>query len=414
MDHFGYRDGALHAERVPAAAIAERHGTPCFVYSRAALEQGYRAYEQALSGLPHMICFAVKANPNLAVLDVLARLGAGFDIVSGGELERVAAAGGDPGRAVFSGPGKSRDEIERALAAGIFCFNIESEAELERVGEAARRLGATAPVAVRVNPDVDAGAHPYVATGLKESKFGVPAGRATALYRRAAAMDGVRVAGIDCHIGSQLASAAPFLEAVDRLLAMAGRLEAEGIPLGHLDMGGGLGVPRGGERPPTPAELMRAVGARLAGRGMTLIVEPGRSIAADAGILLTRVEYLKDGGAKSFAVVDGAMNDLLRPALYGARHDIVPVERSRREAKRWDVVGPVCESADFLGKDRTLAIDAGDLLAVRSAGAYGFSMSSNYNSRPRAAELMVDGDGAHLVRRRESVAELMALESRLP
>lgn len=414
MDHFGYRDGALHAERVPVAAIAERHGTPCFVYSRAALERRYRAYEEALSGLPHMICFAVKANPNLAVLDVLARLGAGFDIVSGGELERVAAAGGDPGRAVFSGPGKSRAEIERALAAGVFCLNIESEAELARVGEAARRLGAAAPVAVRVNPDVDPGVHPHISTGLKESKFGVPAGRAMAVYRRAAAMDGVRVAGISCHIGSQLTSAAPFLDAVDRLLAMAGRLEAEGVPVGHLDMGGGLGVPCGGERPPTPAELMREVGARLAGRGMTLLVEPGRSIAAEAGILLTRVEYLKDGGGKGFAVVDGAMNDLLRPALYGAWHDIAPAGRSRGEARRWDVVGPVCESADFLGRDRTLAIEAGDLLAVRGAGAYGFSMSSNYNSRPRAAEVVVDGDGAHLVRRRESAADLMALESRLP
>ena len=414
MDHFNYQSNALYAENVSVRAIAETHGTPCFIYSRATLERHLRVYQEAMADLPHLICFAVKANSNLAVLNVLSRLGAGFDIVSGGELERVIAAGGDPGKVIFSGLGKSTAEIEQALKAGIRCFNVESEAELTRINEIALAHGTQAPVSIRVNPDVDAGTHPYISTGLKENKFGIASESALDVYRRAAAMEGISIMGIDCHIGSQLTSIDPFLDAIDRLLQMTDQLAGEGITISHFDMGGGLGVTYGGEEPPHPSELIAAVKGRFSERNMTLMVEPGRSIAANAGIFVTRVEYLKYNDHKNFAIVDGAMNDLLRPALYGAWQEIVPVCRRADSTLVYDVVGPVCESADFLGKDRELALAAGDLLAVRSAGAYGFVMSSNYNTRPRAAEVMVDGDHQYLVRQRESVPALLELESCLP
>ena len=414
MDHFSYQSNALHAENVSVQAIAETHGTPCFIYSRATLERHLRVYQEAMADLPHLICFAVKANSNLAVLSVLGRMGAGFDIVSGGELERVIAAGGDPGKVIFSGLGKSTAEIEQALHAGIRCFNVESEAELTRINEIALAHGTQAPVSIRVNPDVDAGTHPYISTGLKENKFGIASEPALDVYRRAAAMEGISIMGIDCHIGSQLTSIEPFLDAIDRLLRMTDQLAGEGISISHFDMGGGLGVTYGGEQPPHPSELIAAVKGRFSERNMTLMVEPGRSIAANAGIFVTRVEYLKYNDHKNFAIVDGAMNDLLRPALYGAWQEIVPVCRRADSTLVYDVVGPVCESADFLGKDRELALAAGDLLAVRSAGAYGFVMSSNYNTRPRAAEVMVDGDHQYLVRQRESVPALLELESCLP
>lgn len=414
MDYFNYKGEALYAEDIAVAEIAEQHGTPCFIYSRATLERHYRAYEKALSGLPNMICYAVKANSNLAVLNVLARMGAGFDIVSGGELSRVLEAGGDPAKVIFSGLGKTVAEIQQALEAGIHCFNVESEAELTRINEVALQLGMTAAISVRVNPDVDAGTHPYISTGLKENKFGISVDRALEVYRSAAKLDGIAVSGIDCHIGSQLTTVDPFLDAIDRLLAMVDRLKEEGIALNHFDMGGGLGVSYGSESPPLPSELIAAVKDRFIERGLTLMVEPGRSIAANAGIFVTRVEYIKNTEHKNFAIVDGAMNDLLRPALYGAWQAIIPVVKRGGDALSYDVVGPVCESADFLGKDRELVVSAGDLLAVRSAGAYGFVMSSNYNTRPRVAEIMVDGTTAHVVRRRESVAELLEPESCLP
>jgi len=414
MDHFNYRSSALFAEEVAVSEIAEKYGTPCFIYSRATLERHYRAYDEALKGISNMICFAVKANSNLAVLNVLARLGAGFDIVSAGELERVLAAGGDPSRVIFSGLGKAETEISQALQAGIHCFNIESDAELDRINEVAIRLGQQAPISVRVNPDVDAGTHPHIATGLKENKFGISSGQAMDVYRRAAQMPGVKIIGIDCHIGSQLTSIEPFLDAIDRLLIMVDQLAVEDIHLSHFDMGGGLGVNYDEENPPLPADLYAAVKGRFKDRDLTLLVEPGRSIAANAGIFVTRVEYLKFSEYKNFAIVDGAMNDLLRPALYGAWQEIIPVLKQEGKSQTYDVVGPVCESADFLGKDRELSLNAGDLLAVRSAGAYGFVMSSNYNSRPRAPEIMVDGRDCHLVRSREILADQLALESCLP
>ena len=414
MDHFNYQGETLFAESVSVATLAETYGTPCFVYSRATLERHLRAYQEALSGVSGLVCFAVKANSNLAVLNVLARLGAGFDIVSGGELKRVVAAGGDPGKVIFSGLGKTVGEIEQALAAGIHCFNVESEPELERISHVARAHGVEAPISIRVNPDVDAGTHPYISTGLKENKFGIAAESALRVYRDAAQMPGIRITGIDCHIGSQLTTVEPFLDAIDRLLLMTDVLAAEGITISHFDMGGGLGVTYDEEKPPLPAELMAAVRSRFEGKEMMLIVEPGRSIAANAGLFITSVEYLKHTQHKNFAIVDGAMNDLLRPALYGAWQEIIPVSRRETPAAVYDVVGPVCESADFLGKDRSLSVEAGDLLAVRSAGAYGFVMSSNYNTRPRAAEVMVDGTAHHLVRARESVEQLLHLESCLP
>ncbi|MBK1705814.1 diaminopimelate decarboxylase [Halochromatium glycolicum] len=416
MDHFNYEGDQLVAEQVPLSAIADRFGTPCYVYSRATLTRHWRAFDEALGAQAHLICFAVKANSNLAVLDVLARLGAGFDIVSVGELERVLAAGGDPAKVIFSGVGKRADEIRRALEVGIRCFNVESEPELLRIGEIAGALGCLAPVSLRVNPDVDAQSHPYISTGLKENKFGIDIQSADALYRQAARHPHLRVLGIDCHIGSQLTSLGPFLDAIDRVLALADRLAAEGIEVEHLDLGGGLGIRYTNEMPPLPDAYAAALAERLGERRYEIILEPGRSIAGNAGVLLTRVEYLKRTPAHQFAIVDAAMNDLLRPALYDAEQEIVPVCRPDPDAPTdlFEIVGPVCETGDFLGRQRRLALAEGDLLAVRSSGAYGFSMSSNYNSRPRAPEVMVDGDQAYLVRSRESVDALFAGERRLP
>ncbi|QTF92628.1 diaminopimelate decarboxylase [Halomonas sp. BM-2019] len=419
MDHFEYRDGVLYGEEVPLTRIAEQFGTPCYVYSKATLARHFRAYTEALGGHPHLICYAVKANSNLAVLGLLARMGAGFDIVSMGELERVLAAGGTPAHVVFSGVAKQEAEMARALEVGIKCFNVESRPELERLNEVAGRLGKVAPVSLRVNPDVDAGTHPYISTGLKENKFGIPVDEALAVYELAARLPGVKVVGLDCHIGSQLTELAPFLDALDRLLVLLERLRERGIEVEHLDLGGGLGVPYRDERPPAPFDYASALLERLAqwegSERLTLLFEPGRSIAANAGVLLTRVEFLKPGETRSFAIVDAGMNDLIRPALYQAWQAILPVDTRRaRDTASYDVVGPVCETGDFLGKERTLAIAAGDLLAVRSAGAYGFVMASNYNSRPRPAEVMVDGDAVHLVRRRERLEELWAGETLLP
>ncbi len=415
MDFFDYRDGELYAEQVPVREIAARHGTPCYVYSRATLERHWHAFDRALQGHPHLICYAVKANSNVAVLNLLARLGSGFDIVSVGELERVLAAGGDPARVVFSGVGKREDEMRRALEVGIRCFNVESEAELERLNRVAGRMGTTAPVSLRVNPDVDAETHPYIATGLKENKFGIDIGQAPSVYRRGAELAHIRIQGIDCHIGSQLTSVAPFIDALERVLVLAAELERSGVAIRHLDLGGGLGIRYLDESPPLPADFARAIFERLAGNRMEIILEPGRAIAGNAGILLTRVEYLKRSPQHNFAIVDAAMNDLMRPALYGAWQEIVPVQRrGMGEAARYDVVGPVCETGDFLGKDRWLEIRQGDLLAVRSAGAYGFSMASNYNSRPRPAEVMVDGARSHLVREREALPSLYRGEHLLP
>ena len=415
MDYFSYRDGSLYAEGVPVSTIAASHGTPCYVYSRAALESAFCEYRDALANTDHLICYAVKANSNLAVLNLLARLGAGFDIVSVGELERVMAAGGDPSKVVFSGVGKQPAEMARALELGIYCFNLESAAELEVLDRVAGERGCVAPVSVRVNPDVDAGTHPYISTGLQENKFGVTVDEALAVYRRAAALPNVRVAGMDCHIGSQLTEVSPFIDALQRLLTLIDKLAAEGIRVNHLDLGGGLGVRYRDETPPSIAEYIGALRQTLAGRELQLLFEPGRSISANAGILITRVEYLKPTPAHNFALVDAAMNDMIRPALYQAWLDIQPVEKnSNRESRRWDVVGPVCETGDFLGKDRELAIGEGDLLAMFGAGAYGFTMSSNYNTRPRAPEVIVDGEQAHLVRARESIADIMRGECHLP
>jgi diaminopimelate decarboxylase len=415
VDHFEYRGGELHAEDVPLAEIARRHGTPLYVYSRATLTRHFHAFDQALAGHEHLVCYAVKANSNLAVLQVLARLGAGFDIVSGGELARVLKAGGDPRKVVFSGVGKTVAEMRQALLAGIGCFNVESEAELARLDEVATAMKKRAAIALRVNPDVDPKTHPYISTGLKASKFGVDIAQAERLYARARTLPGLEVAGVACHIGSQLQELAPFLDALDRVLALADRLERQGITLAHLDLGGGLGVRYDAEAPPSPADLASAVRERLRGRPLKLLLEPGRAIAGNAGVLVTRVEYLKRGGEKDFAVVDAAMNDLLRPALYQGWHAVLPVrEGGTGTRSTWDVVGPVCESGDWLARGRELALAPGDLLAIRTAGAYGFSMSSNYNSRPRAAEVMVDGRQAHLVRAREQLDDLLRGEALLP
>ena len=415
MSAFEYRDRRLYSEAVPLSAIAERYGTPCYVYSRAALTEVYRAFDGAFAGRDHLVCYAVKANSTLAVLNLLARLGSGFDIVSGGELARVLAAGGEARKVVFSGVGKSALEMRQALDAGILCFNVESEAELERLNEVAGAARKTAAVSLGVNPDVNARTHPYIATGLKQDKFGVPHRDALPLYRRAAGMRHLRIAGIGCHIGSQITRVAPFVAALDRILALVDRLRAEGIAISHIDLGGGLGIRYRSETPPAMAEYAKAVARRLGDRPQKLLFEPGRSLTGNAGALLTRVEYLKHGKPRNFAVVDAAMNDLIRPALYGAWHEIVPVRKARGgRARRYQVVGPVCESGDFLGRDRSLTLATGDLLAILSAGAYGMSMSSNYNSRPRAAEVMVDGREAHLIRERETVSELMAREILLP
>ena len=415
MDHFEYRQGRLYAEAVPVTDIAAAVGTPCYIYSRATIERHWRAFDHAFGTHPHLVCYAVKANSNLAVLNVLARLGSGFDIVSGGELERVLAAGGDASKIVFSGVGKRRDELERALAVGIRCFNVESEAELSLLEQVAAAQSRKAPVSLRVNPDVDAQTHPYISTGLKQNKFGIGVERALAVYAQAAASPHLNVIGMDCHIGSQLTQVAPFVDALDRVLALTARLEAEGIRLHHLDLGGGLGIRYRDEKPPLPAEHASALLERLQDRSYEILIEPGRAIVGNAGLLVTRVELLKPGEDKHFAVVDAAMNDLIRPALYSAWQEIIPVEQRPQGTPRcYDVVGPICETGDFLGKDRELNVEPGDLLAVRSAGAYGFVMSSNYNSRPRAVEVMVDGDHFQVVRQRETVAELYAGEALLP
>lgn len=414
MEAFNYRDGELFAEGVALSALAQRFGTPTYVYSRAHIEEQYRAYADALAGMPHLVCFAVKANSNIGVLNVLARLGAGFDIVSSGELERVLAAGGEPSRIVFSGVGKSRDDMRRALEVGVHCFNVESSVELERLQKVAAELGVKAPVSLRVNPDVDAGTHPYISTGLKENKFGIDIEQAEAVYARAAELPNLDVIGVDCHIGSQLTTLEPFLDALDRLLLLVDKLAARGITIRHLDLGGGLGVQYRDEQPPQAGDYIAAVRKRLAGRDLSLVFEPGRFIVANAGVLLTQVEYLKHTEHKDFAIVDAAMNDLIRPALYQAWMDVSPVQPREGEARNYDLVGPICETGDFLAKDRQLVLAEGDLLAVRSAGAYGFVMSSNYNTRGRAAEVLVDGEQAYEVRRRETVQELYAGESLLP
>ena len=414
MDAFNYRDGELFAEGVALSAIAERFGTPTYVYSRAHIEAQYLAFADALAGMPHLVCFAVKANSNLGVLNVLARLGAGFDIVSRGELERVLAAGGSPDKIVFSGVGKTRDDMRRALEVGVHCFNVESTDELERLQVVAAELGVRAPISLRVNPDVDAGTHPYISTGLKENKFGIAIADAEDVYIRAAQLPNLEVLGVDCHIGSQLTSLPPFLDALDRLLGLVDRLSDCGIHLRHIDLGGGVGVRYRDEEPPLVADYIKAVRERLDGRDLALVFEPGRFIVANAGVLLTQVEYLKHTEHKDFAIVDAAMNDLIRPALYQAWMNVTAVRPRDTAARTYDVVGPICETGDFLAKERQLALEEGDLLAVHSAGAYGFVMSSNYNTRGRAAEVLVDGDQAFEVRRRETVAELFAGESLLP
>jgi diaminopimelate decarboxylase len=414
VDSFTYRGGMLHAEAVPLAEIAERFGTPCFVYSRAYLISAFRSFDRAFGPHPHLVCYAAKANSSLAVLNQFARLGGGFDIVSGGELQRVIAAGGDPSKVVFSGVGKRADEIELALAKDILCFNVESESELLRIGRIAATAGKVARIGLRVNLDVDPKTHPYISTGLKQNKFGVPFEDAARLYRTARQLPGVQITGIDYHIGSQVTEIPPFLDALDRLLELVGQLEAEGIRLHHLDLGGGLGIRYRDEMPPTAADYVGALLERLRGRREAILLEPGRALVGNAGVLLTRVEYLKHGAERNFCIVDAAMNDLMRPALYDAYHDIVPVQARTDGARNYEVVGPVCESGDFLGHDRKLSVQEGELLAVRSAGAYGMSMSSNYNTRPRAAEVMVDGSAMHLIRRRETVSELLAHEQLPP
>ncbi|AZF34640.1 Diaminopimelate decarboxylase [Pseudomonas sp. R4-35-07] len=414
MDAFNYRDGELFAEGVALSAIAERFGTPTYVYSRAHIEAQYRSFTDPLEGVPHLVCYAVKANSNLGVLNVLARLGAGFDIVSRGELERVLAAGGQADKIVFSGVGKSREDMRRALEVGVHCFNIESTDELERLQLVAAEMGVRAPISLRVNPDVDAGTHPYISTGLKENKFGIAIADAEDVYIRAAQLPNLDVLGVDCHIGSQLTTLPPFLDALDRLLALIDRLGDCGIYLHHIDLGGGVGVRYRDEEPPLIADYIKAVRERIEGRDLTLMFEPGRYIVANAGLLLTQVEYLKHTEHKDFAIVDAAMNDLIRPALYQAWMNVTAVAPRDSETRAYDIVGPICETGDFLAKDRQLALEEGDLLAVHSAGAYGFVMSSNYNTRGRAAEVLVDGDQAFEVRRRETVAELYAGESLLP
>lgn len=433
MDSFSYKNGALYAEGVALTGLAQRHGTPAYVYSRVAIESRWHAYELALSGRDALICYSVKANGNLAILNLLARLGSGFDIVSGGELERVMAAGGEPDKVVFSGVGKRADEIRRALQVGIRCFNVESESELLRLNDIAGQMSVSAPVSVRVNPDIDAKTHPFIATGMQENKFGIDYDRALAAYRQAENLEHVTPIGIDCHIGSQVTSVEPYVNALEKLLALVQRLEQHGIPIRHVDIGGGFGInyrcgsaiPGSGADPQTGntdgndgiPDIMAFTGVirDLIPERYGILLEPGRSIVGNAGLLLTRVEHLKTNNTKRFAVVDAAMNDLLRPSLYQAWQDIVPVTlHSKVEKQQYDVVGPVCETGDFLGLERSLSLCPNDLLAVLSAGAYGFCMSSNYNSRPRAVELLVDGDQEHVIRERESVAQLMLGEAVLP
>lgn len=415
MDHFTYRDNQLFVENVAIDAIVKQHGSPCYIYSRATLERHWNAFNNAFGSHAHLICYAVKANSNLGVLNVLARLGSGFDIVSIGELERVLQAGGDAKKVVFSGVGKREDEIRAALKIGIRCFNIEVLGELERINQVAGELGVRAPVSFRVNPDVDAQTHPYISTGLKENKFGIAIEDALEAYQAAAALPNIDVVGVDCHIGSQLTQTRPFLDALDKVLLLIDKLHEHGITLKHLDLGGGLGICYRDEQPPEPADYIRAILARLGDTPLEIMLEPGRAIVGNAGILVTRVEYLKPTEHKNFAIVDAAMNDLVRPALYGAWQEIIPVKNDSTAPELvWDIVGPVCETGDFLGKERTLKLSQNDLLAVRSSGAYGFTMSSNYNSRPRVVEIMVDHDQIHIVRERETLAQLWQGESVLP
>ncbi len=415
MDYFNYRNNELYAEAVAVQDIVATHGSPCYIYSRATLERHWKAFDVAFGDQAHLICYAVKANSNIALLNLLARLGSGFDIVSLGELERVMAAGGDAKKIVFSGVGKREDEILAALKIGIRCFNIEVSDELDRINRLAEQLGVIAPVSFRVNPDVDANTHPYISTGLKENKFGIDIEQALTEYRRAATLPHINIIGIDCHIGSQLTETRPFLDALDKILELVAVLKADGIHLHHLDLGGGLGIRYNEEEPPEPADYIAAVLKRLGKTDFEILLEPGRAIVGNAGILVTQVEYLKPTAHKNFAIVDAAMNDLVRPSLYSAWQEIIPVnQQSNAPEQIWDIVGPVCETGDFLGKDRALKLSQGDLLAIRSSGAYGFSMSSNYNSRPRVAEVMVDGDQVYLVRERESIAQLLAGEHLLP
>lgn len=415
MSHFEYRNGELYAEGVSLAAIASQYGSPTYVYSRAAVEQNFLDYQNALGDCEHLICYAVKANSNIAILNLLARLGAGFDIVSEGELERVLAAGGNPTKIVFSGVAKSRRAMARALQTGIHCFNIESPAELEVLNEVAAELQLTAPISVRVNPDVDANTHPYISTGLKENKFGIEIEQAFEVYRRASELAHIDVRGIDCHIGSQLTDTSPFIDALRRLLILVDKLAAADIQIQHLDLGGGLGVRYQDETPPAIADYIAQIRAELGDRKLSLMFEPGRSIVANAGVLVTQVEYLKFGSHKNFVLVDAAMNDMIRPALYQAWLNVLPVEKnSRADSHCYDVVGPICESGDFLARDRELAVNPGDYLAIMSSGAYGFVMSSNYNSRGRAPEVIVDGRETFLARAREELTQLFENEYLLP
>ncbi|MDT0605337.1 diaminopimelate decarboxylase [Thalassotalea castellviae] len=415
MDFFNYNENQLYAEECSVTDLAKTHGTPLYIYSRATIERHWHAFDQAAGDRPHLVCYAVKANSNLAVLNVMARLGSGFDIVSKGELARVLQAGGDASKVVFSGVGKKSDEIAYALEKNIHCFNVESEAELDRIQAVAKQLGKKAPISLRVNPDVDAGTHPYISTGLKENKFGVSIEDAYKIYAKAAEYSHIVVKGIDSHIGSQLTEIQPFLDALDRVLLLVDNLAEQGIKLSHIDVGGGLGVCYDDEQPPHPNEYAKAIASKLEGRDISLIYEPGRAIMANAGILVTEVEFLKTNQDRHFAIVDGAMNDLIRPSLYQAWQKIIPVKtKSKVAPKIYDIVGPVCETGDFLGKARELAIEAGDLLAIRSSGAYGFTMSSNYNSRPRAAEIMVDGENSYVIRQRESLESLWQGENVLP
>lgn len=416
MDFFQYKNNQLVAENLPVKQLAEQFGTPLYIYSKATLERHWHAFDKAFGEHPHLVCFAVKSNPNIAILNVMAKLGSGFDIVSQGELERVLAAGGDAAKVVFSGVAKSHQEIARALEVNIRCFNVESEAELLRINQIAGDMGKIAPISLRVNPDVDAHTHPYISTGLKENKFGVSVEQAREVYKLAATLPNIRIVGMDCHIGSQLTELQPFLDAVDRLIVLMEQLKQDGIHLKHLDLGGGLGVTYTDETPPHPTDYAKALWEKLSAFSeLEIIVEPGRAITANAGILVTKVEYLKSNESRNFAIVDAGMNDMIRPALYQAYMNILEIDRTLvREEKMYDVVGPICETSDFLGKQRKLAIAEGDYLAQRSAGAYGASMSSNYNSRPRTAEVMVDGDKAYLIRRREALNELWQLESLLP
>jgi len=415
MDYFDYKNNQLFAEDVAVQDIAKQHGTPCYIYSRKTLERHWNAFNDAFGGHQHLICYSVKACSNIAILNLFAKMGSGFDIVSMGELERVLAAGGDPKKVVFSGVGKRRDEMLRALEVGIRCFNIESEAELERLNDVAASVDKVAAISIRVNPDVDAQTHPYISTGLKENKFGIDINKVEAVYERATAMDNIQVDGIDCHIGSQLTELSPFMDALERVIDLAERLEKKGIKIHHLDLGGGLGVCYDDETPPLPSDYTKALFTNEKLKNYEVLIEPGRAIAANSAILVTQVEYLKHSEEKNFAIVDAAMNDLIRPALYQAWQKIIPVvNKENSSSQEYDVVGPICETGDFLGKSRALDVQQDDLLAIRSAGAYGFTMSSNYNTRPRAIEVLVDGDEMHVIRERETIESLFTNETLLP